>query len=1083
MRTNLPVTGNEILLSDNSMIVSKTDLKGRITYVNKDFLDISGFTEKELIGEPHNLVRHPDMPVEAFRDLWASLKEGRPWVGYVKNRCKNGDHYWVEAHAAPIWENGQVSGYMSVRRKLARDKVDACEKAYRDFREGKAKGLRVLDGQVVSDSGFARLGRKIKQSSLTAKLVMGCAFALAVVMGLSAELLGVHMGNVLEAQGTAELRQNLSLVRGMVEVRANAMKKEVIRLNDILVNDFSGTMQLDSKGDEPVLKHDGAILNGRFDELDRFTTASGAAATLFVRKGDDFLRVATSLKKENGDRAFGTLLGKEHPAYTKMMAGERYVGKAKLFGKDYYTAYRPIKDAAGTIIGIYFVGIDITAELAELKQHVKAVKVGQSGYFFVLDAKPGKDQGMAVIHPAKEGQMLIGAKDASGREFIKEMIEKKQGEMRYPWANAEIGDTAQREKIAVFDTIGEWNWLIGGGTYTDEFEVVARTMKYLLLGVSLAVGLILVGIIVWLVRGLVYRPLAGVVLPGFQALSAGRYDNVLDTTRYDEIGKVMQGMETMQNRLGFEVAESQRKADETLRVKIALDNVSTGVMIADAGRNIIYANHAVKRILKGAESEIQKQLPKFDADNMVGVNIDTFHKNPAHQAKLLAELASTYTADLNIGTRFMRVSASPVINEQGVRLGAVAEWLDRTAEVAVEKEVQGIVFAAVQGDFTKRLSLEGKKDFFEGLAIGLNQLLETTSAGLAAVAEVLNALARGDLTQTMEGDYQGTFGQLKDDTNTTVERLKEVVGRIKEATEAINTAAQEIAAGNQDLSSRTEEQASSLEETASSMEELNATVRQNAESARQANELAGSSNEIAARGGQMVRQVVDTMSGIQSSSQKIADIVGVIDSIAFQTNILALNAAVEAARAGEQGRGFAVVASEVRNLAQRSATAAKEIKLLISESVDKVEGGAQLVHEAGNTMDEVVSSFQQVTRLVQDISNASKEQSSGIEQVTKAVSQMDEVTQQNAALVEEAAAAAESLEEQARGLVQAVGMFKLSENTLPGPALRDATPRQLGGHTSGKVGVGGTAKPPMQKPAKAVAPPHLDGDEEEWAEF
>jgi methyl-accepting chemotaxis protein len=226
----------------------------------------------------------------------------------------------------------------------------------------------------------------------------------------------------------------------------------------------------------------------------------------------------------------------------------------------------------------------------------------------------------------------------------------------------------------------------------------------------------------------------------------------------------------------------------------------------------------------------------------------------------------------------------------------------------------------------------------------------------------------------------------------------------------------------------------------------------------------------------MVKQVVDTMSGIQASSKKIADIVGVIDSIAFQTNILALNAAVEAARAGEQGRGFAVVATEVRNLAQRSATAAKEIKALITESVDKVEGGAQLVNEAGTTMDEVVNSFQQVARLVVDISNASREQSSGIEQVTQAVSQMDEVTQQNAALVEEAAAAAESLEDQARGLVQAVGMFKLSEGTanVPGPALRDATPKQLGEKTPHAR---------LAKPAKQIPPPHLADDEDEWAEF
>jgi methyl-accepting chemotaxis protein len=578
--------------------------------------------------------------------------------------------------------------------------------------------------------------------------------------------------------------------------------------------------------------------------------------------------------------------------------------------------------------------------------------------------------------------------------------------------------------------------------------------------------------IYWLVGVLIRKPLEEHVLPAFRALSGGRYDNPLDVSRNDEIGGVLQGLETMQNRLGFEVAETKRQADEMTRVKIALDNVSTGVMIADTQRNIIYTNHSVLKVLKNAEAGIRQQLPSFNAETLVGTCIDVFHKNPAHQAKMLAELSQPYTANLTVGDRHMTVTANPVINTAGERLGTVAEWLDRTAEVAVEKEVQSIVFAAAQGDFSKRLSTDGKAGFFEGLAVGLNQLLETAATGLAAVADVLNALAQGDLTRTIDGDYAGTFGQLKDDTNTTVARLKEVVGRIKEASDAINTASKEIAAGNQDLSSRTEEQASSLEETASSMEELNATVRQNAENARQANELAHSSNEIASRGGEMVKRVVSTMGDIQDSSRKIADIIGVIDSIAFQTNILALNAAVEAARAGEQGRGFAVVATEVRNLAQRSATAAKEIKALIAESVDKVEGGAKLVQQAGSTMDEVVNSFQRVAGLVTDITAASREQSSGIEQVTQAVSQMDEVTQQNAALVEEAAAAAESLEEQARGLVQAVGSFKLAEGgNLPGPALRDATPKQLQGTEAPK------------RPVKAIPPPHLADESEEWEEF
>ena len=413
----------------------------------------------------------------------------------------------------------------------------------------------------------------------------------------------------------------------------------------------------------------------------------------------------------------------------------------------------------------------------------------------------------------------------------------------------------------------------------------------------------------------------------------------------------------------------------------------------------------------------------------------------------------------------------------------VGEWLDRTDQIRIEKEVASVVDAALVGDFATRLTLEGKEGFFKQLSEGLNQLSEVTQNGLTDVAQILQRVASGDLTQKVDADYQGIFGQLKDDTNTTIERLREVVGRIKDATEAINIASQEIAAGNADLSSRTEEQASSLEETSSAMEQLNATVRQNADNARQANDLAKTSNAGVVKGGEVVKQVVVTMGEIQASSKKISDIIGVIDSIAFQTNILALNAAVEAARAGEQGRGFAVVASEVRNLAQRSATAAKEIKTLIAESVDKVESGAKLVQEAGTTMDEVVTSFQQVAGLVTEIASASKEQSSGIEQTTQAVGQMDEVTQQNAALVEEAAAAAESLEEQARGLVQTVSMFKLAEggtrSTLPAPVLRDATPRQLPPTNSS------SRSAPRSSPSvgRKSPPPHLADSTEQWEEF
>jgi methyl-accepting chemotaxis protein len=1080
MRTNLPVTGKEILLDDKTMIVSKTDLKGRITYVNKDFLDISGFAEQELIGEPHNIVRHPDMPPEAFQDLWDTLQQGRPWVGYVKNRCKNGDHYWVEAHAAPIWEGGQVSGYMSVRRKPARDKVEAAEQAYKLFREGKAKGLVIRDGWVHSNGLFARLMAKLGRASVSTKMMLGSALATIAIMGATTIFLGNHLGASLEAQGITDLKQNLSLIKGMVEVRATAMRRDTTRLNDVFATYYPDAFSLESGAEVPVLKHGKNTLNQRYDEVDRFTEVTKAVATVFVRKGEDFIRIATSVKNEKGERAVGTLLAKDHPGRAKLLAGERFVGLAKLFDKDYFTSYLPVKDKDGQVVGVLFVGVDVTTEIPALKQHIKAVKVGQTGYFYVLDGRPGNDLGTLLVHPAKEGTNILTAKDAAGHEFIREIMEKKQGVIRYPWANAELGDTQAREKVVVYDTFEDWHWTIGGGTYLDEFESLSRTMQRFMWVIALIVVIVTVGVIYWLIRTQVRNPLHDQVLPAFRALSAGRYDNALDTARHDEIGMVMQGLETMQNRLGFEVAESKRKSDEMTRVTIALDCVGTPVRIADAKGTVIYANNALFETLRRIEPVLKQQNPAFSVGTFVGSSIGNLYADPQAALARLAGLTSTVQTEMEIGGRTYRVVTSPVTNSNGERLGSVGEWLDRTDEIAVEREVSNIVENASRGNLDDRISLDGKSGFFAVLSERINGLLKTTHEALQGTSDVLGRVARGDLTQQIDRDYEGIFGQLKGDTNTTVERLREVVGRIKEATEAINTAAQEIAAGNQDLSSRTEEQASSLEETASSMEQLNATVKQNAESARQANELAGTSNEIATRGGQMVKQVVETMTGIQTSSKKIADIVGVIDSIAFQTNILALNAAVEAARAGEQGRGFAVVATEVRNLAQRSATAAKEIKLLIAESVDKVESGAQLVHEAGSTMDEVVSSFQQVARLVVDISNASREQSSGIEQVTQAVSQMDEVTQQNAALVEEAAAAAESLEEQAQGLVQSVGMFKLKEGTanLPGPALRDVTPRRL----ETKVGAGRTAPKAITGGTK-LPPPHLSGDDEEWEEF
>ncbi|MET0129652.1 MAG: methyl-accepting chemotaxis protein [Stenotrophomonas chelatiphaga] len=439
---------------------------------------------------------------------------------------------------------------------------------------------------------------------------------------------------------------------------------------------------------------------------------------------------------------------------------------------------------------------------------------------------------------------------------------------------------------------------------------------------------------------------------------------------------------------------------DTLRIRTALDDVTTNVMIADRERNIVFVNRPLQQMLSAAESDLRRDLPQFDASHLIGQNIDIFHRNPAHQAKLLDTLSTTYRAQIRVGGRLLRLIVNPIVSDQGERQGFVVEWADRTLEAQVEAELERIVQAAANGDFSGRVACEGKEGFFLQLAQQLNGLMDANATSIEQISALLSALSQGDLTARMEGDFHGVFGRIRDDANATIAQLTSIVGSIQDASTHINGTAAGLAQGNGHLASRTEQQAASLEETAATMEELTATVRQNAEHARTANRVASGAADVAASGGEVVGNVVTTMSDIEHASRRIAEIISVIDGISFQTNILALNAAVEAARAGEQGRGFAVVASEVRVLAQRSAEAAKQIKGLIEDSVDKVAHGSTLVQRAGSTMRDIVQSVQQVNQIMAEIAAASQEQSAGIEQVSQSITQMDANTRQNAALVE-----------------------------------------------------------------------------------
>jgi len=374
--------------------------------------------------------------------------------------------------------------------------------------------------------------------------------------------------------------------------------------------------------------------------------------------------------------------------------------------------------------------------------------------------------------------------------------------------------------------------------------------------------------------------------------------------------------------------------------------------------------------------------------------------------------------------------AAQVIN------GATANMAANAAAISgAQKEIRRLVDAAASGDLSERARVDDQQGELRALCEGINQMLEAINAPLTEVASVLDRVAAGDLTRSVDGPYQNDLARLQESVNGTLRSLRALAGDIRASAARVAEAAGEISSGTEDLARRTDEQASSLQETASAMEEMTATVKQNADNASQADRLAAESRAAADQGGEVLRGAVAAMREIEGSSSKIAEITDVIDEIAFQTNLLALNAAVEAARAGEQGRGFAVVASEVRNLAQRSATAAKEIKALIKDSVEKVQHGSRLVGQSEGALGQIVEGVKRVASIVAEISAASREQSVGIEQVNEALVSMDEVTRRNAGLVEQTAGAANGLAQEASAMRQLVSAFRLeSDGELAAPA-------------------------------------------------
>ncbi|MDG6773773.1 methyl-accepting chemotaxis protein [Thiomicrorhabdus sp. ZW0627] len=725
-------TGKERDVAEDVIIVSKTDLNGTITYVNDPFVEISGFSREELIGQPHNIVRHSDVPKAVFADLWATLKQGKTWVQLVKNRCKNGDYYWVEANVSPIVEKGKVVGYMSVRRKISDAQKKAAQALYQQIGQGKKQ---IKNGYVQ------------------------------------------------------EWAKRFNLVR---------------RVNPLFILMFM---------------------------------------------------------------------------------------------------------------------------------------IVQMSVFGILEA-------LAVI---------------------------------------------------------SIHWVVQSVVLTVVLLLALYVNRYVKSQV-----------------GTFDRLLA--------AASEGDFTTHVDTYGNTWLAKLADDLKKMQIQMGASYEHNRVQLLQNTRLKTALDNASTSVMVADNSGHIIYLNNALVDLFGKHQAAIRQEVGDFDVNHLIDQPLDVFYQDPQRQSKIPTDLTSIWEADIQLGDLLFHLVAQPVLDTKGMRIGSVVEWQDMTQQRSIEARLDTVLRLAAKGHTDLMLDNKGLDGFYLYTANNINDLLKSLNGAVEDVVKVMTGLAQGDIQNRVEKELSGSLAAMKGAANVSLDNLSAIIQHIRQVAASVSLTAEESAKASNDLSERSQQAASTLGEVNEAMQNIDALQTQNTESLTGIANLAQAAIDLNREARESMDASMDAMEGIKQTSEKIGDIIGLIDGIAFQTNLLALNAAVEAARAGEHGRGFAVVAGEVRNLAQKSAEAARDIKGLIEESTSNVNQGSEKVQATHKVFGEVDTGVSKISETMEEVMRSIQQQQESVHEISGAIGHLDQNIQQNASLVEETSSSARNLSDQARLLDEEVSKFKLDES-------------------------------------------------------
>ncbi|MFI3137556.1 MAG: MCP four helix bundle domain-containing protein, partial [Methylococcaceae bacterium] len=791
MKLNHPITQTEIQFSESETLVSKTDLKGIITYANQAFIKTSGYSESELIGQAHNLVRHPDMPPEAFSDLWANCKAGKPWTGIVKNRCKNGDFYWVIANVAPIFEGQRPVGFMSVRGKPTRQQIEAADNAYRLFRDGKANGLKISQGNVIKNNLLARISAMFQKMQIGTRLngLIGLALLASVILGAlgviglgqsQTSLKSVYEDRMLPVRDLASINEwmieNKALLRTVLsEVKitstvditpqlamngddakktAAAISANIASISDLWKSYMATTLT----PEEQRLAEQFGISHGKF-------VNDGLKPAIVALQANDYLatrEIANTAKAlyTQADLDLETLKNLQFD-----IANGTYQAGVKRYENSRLIALGVL---GGSCVLLLWLGLLITRSITRpLNQAIGVFSNISNGQYATPITVSGEDEVSKVLLGLKTMQTKLGFDIEETKRVLDE--------------NTRIRNALDNASTGMMICDNERNIIYTNKTVINTLTAAEADVKKDLQHFS-AAKIMGASIDIFHKNPAHQKQLLSTLTATHktQLTLGGRTFALAANPVFDTAGNRLGAALEWDDITAFLAAQAQERqlANENLRIKIALDNVSTNVMIADNDLNIIYVNESVTAMMTEAEADLRKVLPTFKAATLVGTNIDQFHKNPAHQRALLATLNSTVNTQITVSNHIFGLSANPVINAQGERLGSVVEWKDNTLEVAIETEVAAMVRAASNGDLTQRINIIGKKGFFLNFSESINTMVDVTESIINQTAAGLSRIAEGDLRQPIEGDFEGSYRLIKDSCNETMARLTDIITEV-----------------------------------------------------------------------------------------------------------------------------------------------------------------------------------------------------------------------------------------------------------------------------------------------------------------